>query len=213
MTADTAVVRTLAGSRRWMAQGTQLIADAIAILDETAYADGTGLPDWSRKHVVAHLAANAEAIGNLVHWAASGERTPMYSSTDQRAADIETGSRLSATDLSAWFTRSAATLGSAMDALTESHWATEVVTAQGRTVPASETPWMRAREVMVHAVDLGTGLTFTDLPADFLAALIVDIRIKRGEVPEIDGPLADQAAWLAGRPHSLTNAPTLGPWL
>ena len=31
-----------------------------------------------------------------------------------------------------------------------------MVTAQGRTVPASETPWMRAREVMVHAVDLGT---------------------------------------------------------
>ena len=51
-----------------------------------------------------------------------------------------------------------------MDALPSEQWEAEVVTAQGRTVPASETPWMRAREVMVHAVDLGTGVTF-DRPA------------------------------------------------
>ena len=45
---------------------------------------------------------------------------------------------------------------------------------------AAETPWMRSREVMVHAVDLATGLTFADLPEDFLAALRADITVKRG---------------------------------
>ena len=39
---------------------------------------------------------------------------------------------------------------------------------------------MRAREVMVHAVDLGTGVTFADLPTDFLMALCEDIVARRG---------------------------------
>lgn len=54
-------------------------------------------------------------------------------------------------------------------------WQAEVVTAQGRAVPAAETPWMRSREMLVHAVDLGTGLAFADLPDAFLAALRADI--------------------------------------
>jgi maleylpyruvate isomerase len=46
-------------------------------------------------------------------------------------------------------------------------------------VPASEVPWLRAREVCVHAVDLATGLAFADLPADFLTALCDDVTTKR----------------------------------
>lgn len=79
-------------------------------------------------------------------------------------------------------------------------WERSVVTAQGRTVPASETPWMRSREVMVHAVDLRTGISFADLPDDFLAALRTDIETKRGEVPEVVGDQAEVVAYLAGRP-------------
>jgi maleylpyruvate isomerase len=92
-----------------------------------------------------------------------------------------------------------------------------VRTAQGRTVPATETPWMRAREVCVHAVDLDAGLTFADLPDDFNRALREDIRAKRGlaELPATvaDAPPAEVTAWLAGRPHTLADAPALGPWL
>ena len=102
------------------------------------------------------------------------------------------------------------------------------MTAQGRTVPASETPWMRAREVMVHAVDLGIGVTFEDLPSDFLVALCDDIAAKRsaaagspsagpalaveatdtpsrwdvagvGEPVHVEGTLAAVAAYLSGR--------------
>lgn len=72
---------------------------------------------------------------------------------------------------------------------------------------------MRAREVMVHAVDLGTGTTFADLPSDFLEAVCADVVAKRGEVPDVDGPLDQRAAWLTGRPHQLTDAPDLGAWL
>jgi maleylpyruvate isomerase len=158
-------------------------------------------------------AANADALGNLVRWAATGRPAPMYASPDERAAGIERGARLSAAELDAWLCRSARDLDVAMTALTGAQWTREVVTAQGRTVPATEIAWLRAREICVHTVDLARGIGFGDLPEDFLTALVEDITAKRGTVPAFDGPLPDEAAWLAGRPHSTPGAPALGPWL
>lgn len=220
--------RTPDDALRWVREGTKLFADALGGLGEDDLGALSALPGWTRNHLVAHVAANADAVGNLVHWAATGERTPMYSSPQQRAADIDSGSRLSGAELTTWFTRSAEGLASAMAGLTAPQWRTEVVTAQGRTVPASETPWMRARELMVHAVDLEAGITFADLPADFLVALGDDIAAKRsaaagtdaagpalvveptdstsrweiagsGEPVVVTGPLPAVTAYLAGR--------------
>lgn len=216
--------RTLADARRWVAHGTHLCRDALVSLDEADFGQPSLLKGWTRKHLAAHLAANADAVGNLIRWARTGEPTPMYSSLEQRADDIEDGARKSASELTNWFDQSATALGSAMDGLTPAQWAAEVLTAQGRTVPASETPWMRAREVMIHAVDLGTGVGFADLPADFLTALVTDIVGKRsaavdgpavlvspsdldlswtvagaGDATEVTGSLAGLTAYLAGR--------------
>ncbi|MEV7009233.1 maleylpyruvate isomerase family mycothiol-dependent enzyme [Streptosporangium sp. NPDC051022] len=215
------MTRDLATTLAWAGTGTRLCASAIAGLSEQEYGAASALPDWTRKHVVAHLAANAEALGNLVHWARTGEETPMYASPRERAEGIERGSRLGADELTRWFTESAATLAAAMAALSDEAWRAEVVTAQGRTVPASEIPWMRSREVMVHAVDLATGLTFADLPDGFLRALRQDIRARRGRdaVPEVEGSPAEVTAYLAGRPAAGVTAaggglpPTLPPWL
>lgn len=237
------MARTLDDTLGWVDHGAKLVHEALADLDEAAFDAPTTLTGWSRRHVTAHLAANADAVGNLVHWAATGERTPMYSSSEQRAAGIETGSTHKGDELRAWFDASAARLSGSMGALTPEQWSTEVVTAQGRTVPASETPWMRAREVMVHAVDLGTGTTFADLPWDFLEALADDIVAKRsstagtpalvlrptdarprrtvdgsGEPVTVVAPLAELVAYLAGRHAAVVTAagapaPSLPAWL
>lgn len=199
---------------RWVAEGTALSRKALVDLDGPSL-----LPGWTRKHVAAHLALNAQALGNLVYWARTGEERPMYSSPEQRNADIEANASRSADDLLSWFDSSARELAEAMATLTDEQWQTQVLTAQGRAVPATEIPWMRSREVMIHAVDLGTGVTFADLPADFLEELCVDIRAKRGDVPEVHGPLPQVAAYLAGRPYeSVTTADgvpaePLPPWL
>src|ERR1700685_2201568 len=120
----------------------------------------------------------------------------MYSSPWQGDAHIPAGAKLSHRTPAAWCAPPA-------DA-----WQSEVVTAQGRIVPASETPWMRAREVMVHAVDLEVGLTFAGLPEAFLTALRADITGKRGaqHVPDVRGSTAAVTAYLAGRPF--TDVPT-----
>jgi maleylpyruvate isomerase len=205
--------RPLEPSLRWMQEGTDLCRKAIAGLDEASYGAPAQLGGWTRKHLVAHLAANAEAIGRLVGWARTGEEQRMYSSPEQRNAGIEAGAELSGEQLTSWFEQSARELVMAMEALPDQAWQAEVVTAQGRAVAATETPWMRSRELMVHAVDLATGLTFADLPEDFLAALREDITGKRGtqNVPAVRGSDPDVTAYLAGRPYSGVTAPDGGP--
>lgn len=235
------MTRTFVDAHRWMRHGTALLLDA-ADLDDDKLGAPSSLPDWTRKHVVAHVAGNAHALGNLVHWAATGEVTPMYSSPTERAAAIQQDSRRSAGELTAWLRHAAATLETAMNSLDEKQWRAQVVTAQGRTVPATELPWMRSREVYVHAIDLATGLSFADLPTDFIAALCDDVIGKRstgpgpalaleatdtgdhwelagaGEAIKLAGPLHEITAYLTGRRHNLTTgngtpAPILPAWL
>ena len=210
--------RSLADSLRWVQRGTLLCDVAIAGLSDARLAEPSALPGWSRAHVVAHLAANAAALRNLARWAATGTETPMYASPDDRAAGIEEGATRPPSALRTWAREEAAALDRDLRRLTDAQWRRTIRTAQGREVPATEIPWLRAREVMVHAVDLATGSTFADLPEDFLTALESDIRGKRGEVPEVEATLADRVAWLAGRSTSGVTtgggpAPVLPPWL
>ncbi|MGW0839441.1 maleylpyruvate isomerase family mycothiol-dependent enzyme [Streptomyces sp. NPDC002787] len=220
-TGEKGQARELRTTLAWVDEGTALCRKVLAGFDDTSYGAPSALPGWTRGHLVAHLAGNAEALGNLVHWARTGEPTPMYTSPGQRDADIEAGARLPGARLTARFEESARTLADAMAALTGEQWRAEVVTAQGRTVPASEIPWLRAREVLVHAVDLDSGVRFADLPTDFRAALRVDILARRGEsaVPSVHGTPAEVTAYLAGRPYegvtTADGAPAapLPPWL
>ncbi|MFI7034977.1 maleylpyruvate isomerase family mycothiol-dependent enzyme [Microbispora rosea] len=234
--------RTLGDALNWCATGTELFFAAVAGWGEEDYLAPSGLPGWTRKHLVAHVAANADALGNLVRWAATGEKTPMYSSPQQRDADIEAGARRPAAELAAWLTSSAERLAAGIAGLTDDQWNAEVVTAQGRTVPATEIPWLRSREVCVHAVDLASGVAFSALPAGLLTALADDIVAKRGgaagpavvltatdtgdrwELPgegepvTVQGPIAEVAAYLSGRPQALAAsdgslAPLLTAWL
>jgi uncharacterized protein (TIGR03083 family) len=233
--------RSLTDALRWMQQGTMLLTKE-AEFDDEALGVPCALPGWTRRHLLAHLAANADALGNLMHWAATGEPTPMYSSPADRVAGIERGSRLHARELLAWLRHSSESLQDAMTRLRDEQWRAPVVTAQGRTVLATEVPWLRSREVFVHGVDLATGLSFADLPDGFLAALCDDVIAKRttdpgpalvlkatdtgqrwrlpghGQPVALAGPLAEITAYLAGRTHRLTTAdgavaPSLPPWL
>ncbi|HCS58150.1 MAG TPA: maleylpyruvate isomerase [Gordonia polyisoprenivorans] len=207
--------RTFSDARRWMRDGTAVFLDVASSFDDASLVEPSLLPGWTRGMVLSHVAANAEAVGNLVAWAATGEETPMYASPETRAEGIERGRHMSADALLSWLRDSAKTLEADMSALTDDQWQREVVTAQGRSVRATETAWMRTREVYVHAVDLDAGFGFADLPDDVVEALIADVASKRGMSEEeiVEAPRAQVCAWLAGRPHDIVGAPELGPWL
>ncbi len=191
------------------------------------------LPGWTRRHVIAHIGYNARAIARLIEWANTGVETPMYSSWQARNEEIDYGATLSPIELRNLYEHSATDLSAKWRDTAQEAWRHEVKTAQGRTVPASETVWMRTREVWIHAVDLDNGASFDDVPADVLERLLRDItgawhhrgddRDLRLEVlgsggvtqlgdtaaadPEIiTGTLPDITGWAAGRStHGITS--------
>lgn len=202
----------------WMDRGTELFLQVAGWVDESRFRRPSLLPGWSRAHVMAHVAANAEALTRLARWARTGVETPMYASVQARDTEIERSALRPADRLMTWLEQSSEVLSNELDGLTPEHWGAMVRTAQGRVVPATAIPWLRAREVYVHAVDLDRNVGFGSLPDDFLRELCDDARRRRGDVPEARGPLAEKTAWLTGRPHQLLSAggqpvPDLPPWL
>jgi len=227
----------------WMDDGTERLLTGLAGLSDEALNGPTALPGWSRRYLFAHLAANAEALRNLVRWARTGEEQRMYASAQAREEGIAAGAELSTADLRGWVSSSAADLAADLDDLDKASdgaaWEAKIITAQGLTRSASEIPWMRVREVYIHAIDLAIGTTFADLPPEFLAALLDDVTVRRsakgggpalaiaatdtggrwdvagtGVPVPVTAPLPDLAAYLTGRPTpSLPAAPVLPPWL
>jgi maleylpyruvate isomerase len=184
---------------------------------------------------------NARALARLAHWAATGEPTPMYSSTSARAEEIETGGAWPVDRLRAFVGEEQDRLTHALYRIADDRWEAPVVTAQGRTVPASTIPWLRSREVWIHACDLPSGGDFTAFPDSFTDALIEDALDRRRTVQTIDidvratdrgtrgddgvgtrveGPAVDLARWLtrgeeSPRLRTVTGVPLpqLPPWL
>lgn len=193
-------------ARDWMTSSTKVFLSVMDNLGSDELDQPSGLPGWGRRHVIAHVHYNAEALRRLVHWARTGEPRPMYRDAAQRAEEIDSGARLPADRLRSLVRQSADLLADEFAALPEPALDREVRTAQGRTIPAREIAWLRTREVAIHAIDLNVGVGFADLPDELNTALVADAAAKHCA----KGHAADLAAWLTGR---TSHAPTLGTWL
>ena len=133
------------------------------------------VPGWTRRHVVAHVGLNARALTRLTEWAATGVENPMYPSPQARDEEIEYGATLPARALRHLSAHAAVHLDVEWRDLPDEAWRAQVRTAQGRLVPASETVWMRTREVWVHAVDLDNGASFRQFPPELVDLLLADV--------------------------------------
>lgn len=227
-------MRELNDSMRWLQEGTALFAEVLAAIDDDGFTKPSRLPGWTIAHLVAHFALNAQALGNLVTWARTGVQTPMYASREQRDADIEAGGAKPAGELRRWSAEASARLFESLSELTDEQWQTTVQSRTGREFPATEIPWLRSREVMVHTIDLGGRVGFAELPEDFLVALMDDIVAYRSGVPDhpavelmsrntgeawiipgsgtsvrLMAPLPDLVAWLTGR--AVAEPKVIGP--
>ncbi|MGY1804369.1 maleylpyruvate isomerase family mycothiol-dependent enzyme [Blastococcus sp. SYSU D00922] len=203
--------------RQWWIDGERAVARIVEQLSDEDLRADSALPGWSRAHVVAHLARNADALVNLLTWAQTGVETPMYPSREARDAAIEQTAALPADELRGYFAAAARRLAQEADGMPDEAWDVEVRNGQGATVPAALVPWMRAKEVWVHGTDLRADLAFPDLPSGYCAALVDDVLglfTSRGQAPEvtiratdvdrtwgsgetlIEGPVSAIAAWL-----------------
>ncbi|GAA2029222.1 maleylpyruvate isomerase family mycothiol-dependent enzyme [Catenulispora yoronensis] len=205
-----------------------LLATAAELTDEDLR--GPSLcAGWTRGHVLAHIARNADGHANLLNTAATGEVTPMYASDAQRNADIEAGSSRDAATQLADLRESAARFAEAYAAVAMADaWGRGVVRVPGaEPFPAFEVPAKRLGELLIHHVDLDADFTpahwsdaFTDRwfaltlerfqARDGFPPLRLDVEeedevygVKAAagdaEVLTVRGPKRALLAWLLGR--------------
>jgi maleylpyruvate isomerase len=212
----------------WVHDGQSLLDKAVAGMASDAVASPSALPGWTRGHLLTHLSRNADALVNLLTWARTGIRTPMYATPEQREADIEAGAGRPLADQVDDLRGSARRFAEAATALPADRWSAVVTSAQGREIPASEVPWLRVREVWVHLVDLDLGYRMGVLPTELASTLVRDVcgwrSRKTGEPiePVPDGVQFGQtlvrgtpdrlAGWLTGRELD-GELPRLPRWL
>ncbi|MFC4499261.1 MULTISPECIES: maleylpyruvate isomerase family mycothiol-dependent enzyme [Streptomyces] len=224
-----------------MTQGHEYFQSCLMPLPDKDLEGPSRLPGWTGRHLLSHLGHNARALARLAHWAATDEPTPMYPSTSARAEEIEAGAAWPVPRLRDFVVEEQNRLTHELDRIADDRWDAPVVTAQGRTVPAATIPWLRGREVWIHACDLPSGGDFRDFPDSFTDALIEDALDRRRGVQAVnidvratdrkthgdddivtcvEGPAADLARWLtrgeeSPRLRTGTGAPLpqLPPWL
>ncbi|MGW2449025.1 maleylpyruvate isomerase family mycothiol-dependent enzyme [Streptomyces sp. NPDC001675] len=195
---------------------TERLLTAVAKLDNASTAEPSRLPGWTRGHVLAHLARNADALVNVL------EGRPMYASAEARDADIERdaprppGAQLAdVRESAARFQRAGAV---------PADWTRTVELRNGVTDSAARLPFRRWAEVDLHHVDLGIGYELEDLPAEFTereTGFLADRFAGHPEIPAtritdgtrawrtgreadvaevtVSGAPADLLGWLAGR--------------
>lgn len=199
------------------------------------------LPGWTRGHVVTHLARNADAFCNLLHWAETGQESYMYESPEKRDADIDAGAGRSAHDLRVDASASAGRFLQAINELDVRHEDALVSRMPGqRTFPAKEVTTHRLVELEVHHADLGIGYGPADWDTAFCDLILHRVVEDRadgpamvlkatdtggvwkygvpGQGPTIEGRSCDLAWWVLGRGDGsgLTSdahvLPDLGKW-
>ncbi|MFF5786619.1 maleylpyruvate isomerase family mycothiol-dependent enzyme [Streptomyces sp. NPDC012693] len=196
-------------------EATERLLNAAASLDNAATAGPSRLPGWTRGHVLAHVARNADALVNVL------QGRPMYPDAATRDADIERDSgRPPAAHLADL--RETAARFQAVGA-EPADWSRTVELRNGVTDSASRIPFRRWVEVDLHHVDLGVGYELEDLSEEFTVReieFLADRFTGLENVPAtvlrsddggtwttggrsggvtVTGPAADLLGWLAGR--------------
>ena len=201
---------------------TARLLGTVAAMPDEQWSAPSVLPGWTRAHLVAHLALNAEALAAVSAALLRGATIPVYPSDAARDGDIEAlaarspgeqRERLSAAVV-AW-QAAASALGA--DGTRIAGRSVER-TPGGATFPVAELPAMRWREVEIHHADLGLANGPADWPADFAGYVLRllawdrgadhdlvlrtpagDLLVGAGTGPVISGSAAALAWWLLGR--------------
>jgi maleylpyruvate isomerase len=207
----------------------RLLATVDAFSDADVRAP-SGLPGWTRAHVLTHVARNADAMARLAQWARTGEESVMYpGGPEGRAADIEEGAGRHVGDLRLDVDESAARLLAAFADFDIEGLARQVTGSRGSVWTGRELPLIRMREVEIHHVDLAAGYSPADWSPGFAARTLDQLApqfIARGDCPvtalhdpaggawpvgasgpTLTGPAHELAAWLIGRSDGAALTP------
>lgn len=165
-------------------QATEEVDHVVAGLGDSAIHRPSGLPGWSRAHVVTHLARNADALVNLLTWARTGVEHPMYASSADRDADIEEGAGRLAQVVHEDLRAASDRFMAAATSLPDPAWSAPVTGRLPASFPAANVPSIRLHELWVHLVDLDVGFAFSDVPDDHLDHLVAEAVTRHLDRPD-----------------------------
>ncbi|MGW4893848.1 maleylpyruvate isomerase family mycothiol-dependent enzyme [Kitasatospora sp. NPDC004240] len=211
---------------REVAAATGRLLHTVAGLEPGAVAEPSPLPGWTRGHVLAHLARNADSLVNLLDGARTGTDIPQYASDAARDGDIDAGAPRPVEVQLADLRDSDARFTAAAALLPDEAWTAPVRHRSGYVFEASEIPWKRYAELEYHHVDLAAGYTPAHWPEGFAAAEFRRLAARLADSPDLPavelvaedtahraligggdaadaltarGPLRELTAWLSGR--------------
>lgn len=172
------------------------------------------LPDWTRAHVVTHLARNADGHRRMIEGASRGEVVEQYEGgVEGRTRDIEEGARRAPAAIIADFVESIEALEAAWSV---SDWHGFGIRTIAGESPIDRLAFLRVREVSLHGVDLDIGIELADLDPLYIRLeltrmeMLWKARQPMGMTPVPDAALAasppDRLGWFTGR-HVIAGLP------
>ena len=162
-----------------IAAETERVVETAASLRNDAVLAPSLCAGWSRGHVLAHIARNADALSRVCAVALTGEPGTMYASQQARDDEIEAGARRPAAAQAADILESAERLAPQLAGLGPEH--ADVLVERvpgGPTLSVGRVPFMRLRELVFHHVDLDACFTF-DRVAPELGDLFLAEAVER----------------------------------
>lgn len=175
-------------------QATQRLLDDARILPDADLRAPSLLPGWSRAHVLAHIARNADAMRGLLIGARAQQQRTAYASAQARDDDIGASAAQVQRELMNDLADSAMALRTIIRALPAQAWSFDVQMLDSERFPASGLLTRRLVEVELHHCDLGIGYDGAKWPASF------------AELP-LPGPLAALRLERLNYPPQLHQAP------
>ncbi len=190
-------------------QATQRLLGTARVITEADLRAPSLLPGWTRAHVLAHLAREADAMRNLLVGVRSGQERPAYVSAEARQADIEYGAGLRANELMADLADSAMALRTVARQLPDQGWQVPARILDSAPFPAAQLLTRRLVEVELHHCDLGAGYGPADWPAAFADSELAEpMRSQRQDrlsyppsgAAKLRSPARPPAPWNPNRP-------------
>ena len=194
---------------------TQRLIDEARLMTEPDLRAPSLLPAWSRAHVLAHLARDADAMRNLLIGARAGRDRPAYASAQARDADIGTSAAAEARELVDDLVSSAMALRTVARQLPDAAWRYQVQVLDSPRFPASQLLLRRLAEVELHHCDLGIGYGHHHWPAVFATMELGEpLRSQRAERLGYRQPESVRATSMARKiPPYQPGRPLPGSWI
>jgi maleylpyruvate isomerase len=171
-------LRSLTGDIGVMQRESAMTMATVSSLAEGELNKPTRCEGWTRAHVIAHLARDADALTNLATWAVTGRETPGYESREKRDTDIEAAAQRSAADLTAALAQADARLLEAFRTLKDGVVVETLPTLFSGEIKAFSLPALRTTEVIVHHDDLDTAWEWDEADPEAILDAI-DICVHR----------------------------------